>query len=893
MAPTKDKWTRRFIITETKRHKKGFTIYKVTSMIFLKSFHEEVSKVSVWKRYNDFKKLHSELGNLYKRLGIKEAFPTFPKSKYFGRFEAEVVEERKKYALKFLEFVGRHSYLYSSDIFITFFETSHQDNYTNDCAHSLSSDTSEDDRIVASNDSVFANDNIVQDTFQVPYLSKPSNILTSSCSTLSNVICTNNNEFTVHQKNNESQGSINLQNANINKEEQNCKITKLHVQGTKNYEPHIGNKDCDKNNITTFSNVSEFDNLNNVISKNLSNYDTHSTYPTILYEEVSLSQRQSESTQYLLIAAAHISAAFKHESIGEYEEAFTQYKLGISCLINGVKSDTDKTRILSIKDKVSKYLTRAEQLYNRHLNCNISIVKKPISELQYYKVLKIMKSVMLVMDIRANCNKIIKTAEKSCIQENNISNYVLCKQVPYMVHLYACIETETAIFLILQYASCGKLWDFVRLHYNLYDNSYITSNQICANRDINDETNNSENNCGPNKTENIMENNQVQNHRYMTGVQSEIYMEMPTIQLLEKSQELLQSVNATLEKSNSIANRLNKRKELKYSESTLSSDTETITQISQKSDLMLSNAHRDKSNPDMKMKDIIAENSLINNFVENRDLKGNNSLKNSKNLNISRNTYASILKESCTARNSLENKKIGNLYNNSISKTISIQNVSTDGLVHIRKTNNIENVSSQINLSSSDCSIDETQYQYTCKENNIDNNIEEQKLWQVPESVIRSWAAEILLALEALHQQNIFIFDFKPDNILLDDTGHIRLTYITPQHNIELSKLTYPYSSPELVMFSPTILITSATDIWSFGVILYELLTGITFIKKHPGLFHSHSTINIPSRLSESARSLLCGMLKYHPEERLTIDEIKNHQFFAKIDWLNMTNSPI
>ncbi|XP_025266211.1 ribosomal protein S6 kinase delta-1 [Camponotus floridanus] len=896
MAPAKDKWIRRFIITETRRHKKGFTIYKITSMIFLKSSHEEVSKVSVWKRYNDLKKLHSELSSLHKRLGIKEAFPTFPKSRYFGRFEAEVVEERKKYALKFLEFVGRHSYLYTSDTFITFFETSHADNYVSYCAHSLCSDTSEDDLIAPLSDSAFANDAAAQNHLQA--ISKASrNASTNPCSTLPNNIYANEKEFAASQRKNESRSVTNLQNVNVKREEQSCRTEKSPATIARSCDADIRNQNFEEN-VTTLGDVSGFDNVNNNI-KDLSNCNARPAC-SILQERGNVScQKEADFTQYLLIAAAHMSAAFKHESIAEYEEAFTQYKLGISCLINGVQFDPDSTRIPSIKDKIAKYLARAEQLYNRHLNCNISIVSKPVSELQYYKVLKVIKSVMLVKDIRANCNRIIKTVERSSIHEDNISNYVLRGQVPYMVHLYACVETETTIFLVLQYASCGKLWDFIRLHYEVSDNLHtdVISNHMCTNEHINQDLDSNENIHESNKTEEVVENNKQKDPQYSEDVLNaelvitqpclnEIYMEVPTVQLLEKSQKLLQSVNATLKRSNSIADRLNESKGLRHSKDTPS----TNTRVSQESsDPALPDIYCNKSKNNIKIDDItVVENLSMKSCAKDKASKGVNSSSTSNNqsLNISGNIHETVSNENCTTRNSLANKVHDSAYNSSTLKTVSMQNVSPDNIMYACKNNNITAPIDRTN-SNVNSNIDEIQYSHSCKENIMD---EERILWQIPEAVIRSWAAEILVALEALHQQKVLILDFKPDNILLD-AGHARLTYIVPQRNVELSRLTYPYSSPECTMYSPTILVTSATDIWSFGVVLYELLTGVMFIVKHPGLFHSHSTVNIPGRLSENARSLLYGILKYHPDERLTIDEIKRHPFFMGIDWFSVENS--
>ncbi|KZC13860.1 Ribosomal protein S6 kinase delta-1 [Dufourea novaeangliae] len=625
MAPTRDKWVRRFIIPETTRHKKGFTIYKITSVVFLKSSHEEISKVSVWKRYNDFKKLHSELNILFSRSQIKESYPSFPKPKFFGRFEAEVIEERRECALKFLEFIGRHSYLYSSDIFIKFFETSHVDFSLNDCSQSLSSDTSaEDDRHMYINSPPTAD--VVSHSIFEP------KVVHNSISPIS----TSENE--------------------TNQSQEACKSKELQFAQLNNSNSKTENKKASMTKNCMFVQTSSGNVNTNAIAANVNS-------SVITHDGSDLPQTWSDSSQYILVAAAHMNAAFKHEDLTEYEEAFTQYKMGISSLRSGVEMDSNKIRAEIIKDKISKYLERAEKLYNRYLNCNISLLNKPISELQYYKVLKIMESVMLVKDIRRNCLNIVKTVKKSPTNKENISNYILRGQVPYMVQLNACIETETTTFLILQHLGRGKLWNFIMSHYN--SNNNISCDRTIVENSIEKSVNNiniilkkeSIQNGGSASVDNLnftSTNSKVQMEIDPMAVKKkyEICRDVSTTRLLEKAQILLQSVNATLK----------------------------------------------------------------------------------------------------------------------------------------------ENL--------------------------------EQDLWTIPENVVRLWAAEILLALEALHQQEVIVFDLKPDNILLDDSGHVRLTYVVPTRDIDLLKYKYPYASPELCMFSPMIPLTSASDIWSFGVILYELIVG-------------------------------------------------------------------
>lgn len=166
--------------------------------------------------------------------------------------------------------------------------------------------------------------------------------------------------------------------------------------------------------------------------------------------------------------------------------------------------------------------------------------------------------------------------------------------------------------------------------------------------------------------------------------------------------------------------------------------------------------------------------------------------------------------------------------------------------------------------------------------------------WNINEEQIQVWAAELILALEGLHQQGILCQDLNPRNLLLDDTGHLRLTYFGQWSEVEPQCSSQAvddlYCAPEVGGISE---LTEACDWWSFGVLLYELLNGVSLLQNHPSGIHPHTQIHLPEKLSQSASSLLSELLQYDPEQRLGSGEngasrIKSHIFFSSIQWNKM-----
>uniref|UniRef100_A0A9J8A7L6 Ribosomal protein S6 kinase polypeptide 1 n=2 Tax=Cyprinus carpio TaxID=7962 RepID=A0A9J8A7L6_CYPCA len=162
---------------------------------------------------------------------------------------------------------------------------------------------------------------------------------------------------------------------------------------------------------------------------------------------------------------------------------------------------------------------------------------------------------------------------------------------------------------------------------------------------------------------------------------------------------------------------------------------------------------------------------------------------------------------------------------------------------------------------------------------------------RIPEALVRNWAADMVMALDALHQEGIICRDLNPSNILLNHAGRVQLTYFCSWSDVEEScdpiAISKMYCAPEVGGICEE---TLACDWWSLGALLFELIVGKSLYQCHPAGIGRHSSLNIPEFVSEEARSLLEQLLQYNPVERLGagvagVEDIKSHPFFAHVNW--------